>query len=302
MVRSPALPLAALACLGCLAAPAFAQADPPTPSPPTPSPPTPSPPTPSPPTPSSPTPSPSPDEAGLRRQTGRLAMTLCARRTRPTREWVRLAVEVKAQGALVDRTRVLDVSVVRRPDLRWVRVRFREPASLRGRAILVRTPHAGEAQAWSYDPARRRVERIAPPGDDERLGGTGLTWSDLRGEEPERWRYRLVEEGSLSLGGAAPRAVLRISARAARGAGRRRISLDRASRLPLVLEELSASGEVARRVVFRRYAPFGDEGFRAGLRAIEHDRGRRLSEVRALQRRPEVPARHLDPDRFGEGE
>ncbi|HBP19479.1 MAG TPA: hypothetical protein DEA08_17030 [Planctomycetes bacterium] len=251
-------------------------------------------------------PDPAPREDALRRETGRLAMTLALRRTRPTREWVRLSVEVTTKGALVDRTRVLDVSIVRAEEVRWARVRFREPASLRGQALLVRTPARGEERAWRYDPARRRVERIAPPGEDERLGGTGLTWSDLRGEEPQRWSYRLVEEGELTLGKESPRAVLRISARelapAQQDPRRRRITLDRGSRLPLLVEELDPQGAVARRVWFRRYARFGAGGYRAGLRAIEHGGGQRLSEVRALERRAEVPPRHLDPARFGDGE
>lgn len=242
------------------------------------------------------------DDSALRRETGRLAMTLVARRTRPEREWVRLSVEVSTKGALVDRTRVLDVSVVRRPEVRFVRVRFREPANLRGRAILVRTPARGEERAWSYDPARRRAERIAPPADDERLGGTGLTWADLRGEEPARWSYRLVEEGRLRVGEGSERPVLRISARARAGSARRRITLDRQARLPLLVEELSPEGAVARRLWFRRYARFGEGGFRAGKLAIEHAEGKRLSEVRALERRGEVPPRHLDPDRFGASE
>ncbi|MGE0711460.1 MAG: outer membrane lipoprotein-sorting protein [Planctomycetota bacterium] len=269
------------------------------------------------PTPSAAPVAPAPDDEALRAETARLAAELMTRRTRPTRERARLEVRVLERGSLVERTRVLDVSLARVDGRAQVRVRFREPAALRGQATLVREDPDGRRHAWRWDPARRRVERIAPPQEDERLGGTGLTWADLRGEEPGRWGWRLGGAAQLTLpGGQETREVLQLSARlrsSQRADGRapagglpagRRLYLDRQLKLPLLIEELDLEGKVQRKTWLARWRRLEGEGdaWRADARSIAVPGSERLSEVKALERSPEVPAFHLDPDRFGQDE
>jgi hypothetical protein len=240
-------------------------------------------------------------------------MELLKRRTQPQRERVRLRVGVFAHGALVDRERVLDVSVRRDKASVAVRVRFREPATLRGVAVLSLEELVDgkrTRRAWRYDPQRRRVSRIAVPSQDERLGGTGLTWEGLRGEEPHRWRYTLVGEARLELKGdpakgrkPVARTVLHILARPRADGAVRRLYLDREHKTPLLSESLDSKGRVVRRVRFWRYRRQGEAAgvriWRAFSLSIHLPQSKRLSEVKLVERWGAVPSYHFDPDRFG---
>lgn len=230
------------------------------------------------------------EDATLRREAGRLAATLAARRTQPPRLFLRLQVEVSSAGSLVDRSRTLDLTRLRSGKTQALRVRFRAPEGLAGQAILLRE-EAGARRAWRYDPQRQQSEPIKWPSGGQGLGGTGLTWSDLWGHDPSRWRYRLEGEEELSLG-PKPIRVLRVQALGLAGA-KRLLHLERDRRLPICVEEVGPGG---RRQVWRSGWVERKETWISTRWRITSATSTSRVEVR--EHRLEAPAAHLDPSRF----
>lgn len=237
------------------------------------------------------------DEAVLAREAGRLAATLAARRTQPPALSWRLKVEVSSLGSLVDRSRVLDVTRQLGDKVRALRVRFRAPEALVGRAILLRVE--GETRrAWRYDPDRLQAEPMKWPSGIQGLGGTGLSWADLWGPEPTRWRYRLEGEEELTVS-EAPIRVLRIQAKGPAGATRL-LHLERARRLPLCVEEpWGPKDKKGRRQVWRsRWLESG--AYYLPQRWLITT-PTQTSRVELVEQRLEAPPAHLDPSRFQRG-
>lgn len=224
-----------------------------------------------------------------------MAAVLFTRRTEPDLLWCRLEVEVPS-AALGGKRRVLDVTRRRLEAERSLRVRFREPSSLRGTALLLRQGPDQERAAWRYEPERERLTPIPWPDQDEQLGGTGLRWRDLWGEEPARWRYRLEDSGSLSRGGDPERAVevLRVRAIAREGRLQRLLHLERGQGLPLLVEE--ARPEHERRLIWRSgWRQVGSHWFPATIRIVA---GEEQSVIRVTRIEASAPPAHLDPSRF----
>lgn len=219
-----------------------------------------------------------------------MAATLAARRTQPPALSIRLRVEVSSLGSLVDRSRILDVTRVLGPKLRGLRVRFRAPEGLAGQAILLRAE--GRAQrAWRYDPDRLQVEPMKWPSGVQGLGGTGLSWSDLWGSEPARWRFRLDGEEELTVS-ESPIRVLRILAKGPADQARV-LHLERARRLPICVEEPWGRG---RRKVWRS-GWIEREGYYLPRRWLITT-PTLTSRVELQEERLEAPPAHLDPSRF----
>lgn len=259
-----------------------------------------------------------------REEVGALVARLARERALPLREHARLRLITLGAGPL-EREAVLELSLERRAgdaaseDQRpepangepasgagegaalRLRVRFEAPPAERGVALLIERPGGGAAaRAWRYDPARRRAAPCPPPPLDERLAGSALRWGDLLVDDPARWGTpRLEREATLRYPPAArsaPRAVY-VLASAGEAGARRRLHVDRARGALLCAEELDRDGRVARalwawdqRVVGERWRPFA-------LRVVERE-GERHTEVRAEERRDEVPPGHFDPHRF----
>ena len=182
------------------------------------------------------------------------------------------------------------------PKLRALRVRFRAPEGLAGQAILLRVE--GEARrAWRYDPDRLQAEPIRWPSGAQGLGGTGLTWADLWGPEPTRWRYRLDGEEELRVP-EEPIRVLRVQAKGPAGTTRL-LHLERARRLPLCVEEPWGQDGKGRRQVWRsRWLERG--GYYLPQRWLITT-PTETSRVELLEHRLEAPPAHLDPSRFQRG-
>lgn len=259
------------------------------------------------------------DEPSLRRETGRLIADLVARRTDPLEEHALLQIDLEERGRIVDRSRRVEVSWVRRDGTSAMRVRFREPANLRDQAWLVRTDAQGGAQAWRWDPTRRRADRCRPLEPTWRLGGSGLTLEDLGPEAPGAHDWLLEREGSLDLSASPtePPAVIAAVTSASRpvrvvvatpragergayaGAARRRLIVDAETHAPLAVEMLDAQGARSR---WRRD---GDwrwvQGLLRPFRAAVVEPGEgRITRVTVEWRRPSAPGAHFDPDRFQE--
>jgi Outer membrane lipoprotein-sorting protein len=252
------------------------------------------------------------EEARLRRETAALAVDLARRVTHPAESWVRLRVEIEREGLAFDRTRRLDVSRVVDGGRLTVRLRFLEPASLRGQAWLIVREADGEQTVHHYDPGERRVTRLPPLEPTWPVGGTALTLDDLRGDLPGAHAYTLVREGQLTppdgqQGDARP--VLVIEATPVSGpdgaphpdayaaAPRRLLSLDREHQVPLREEDRSADGRVLR-VLARRFARGRSGHLRCAALLVTTPSEQRLDRVAVESYRDGVPAAHLDPGRF----
>ena len=208
---------------------------------------------------------------------------------------MRLEVVVSDLGSLVDRRRTLDVTRVREGGAEALRIRFRAPASLIGRSLLLRREQ-GQELAWRFDRARQKVEPLAWPKGTQELGGTGLTWSDLWGPQPGEWRYRLEGEGDLALGESSDAQKVRVLRIRALGPGgvARLLHLEHKRRLPLLIDERRRGGE--RRLVWRsRWKESGEFWIPLRLR-IQAARATSRIEVRSF--RLQAPSAHLDPSRF----
>ena len=253
--------------------------------------------------------SPARSEADARQEAGRLAATLAVRRSEPDALWCRLEVEVP--GAGLGKRRVLEVTRLRAAGERSLRVRFREPASLRGRALLLREVQGApgaepERWAWRHEPERERAAPIPWPEEDEQLGGAGLRWRDLWGEELACWRYRAEDLGTLALGGGrgageggageggAGVEVLRVRSRARSGDLWRLLHLERRQGLPLLVEEVRPGQE--RRLIWRSgWRRVGAYWQPSTIRVVS---GEELSVIRLREVETSAPAAHLDPSRF----
>lgn len=262
------------------------------------------------------------EEPAREAEVGALVTQLARERALPRREHARLRLITRGAGPL-EREAVLEVSLERssgdealereateagesargadeHAPLR-LRVRFAEPPSLRGVALLIERPAGGAAaRAWRYDPARRRATPCPPPGPDERLAGSALRWRDLLADDPSGWRAPALERRATlhypPEAGSEPRAVYVLTCTAA-GRARRRLHVDRARGALLCAEELDPEARAVRalwawdqRVIGERWRPFA-------LRVVERE-GERETEVRVEERRAEVPPDHFDPHRF----
>lgn len=208
------------------------------------------------------------------------------------------------KGKLVDRTRRLDLSRQRRAKSRALRVRFREPPDLRGVAYLIVERAGKPAQAWRYDPQRRRSSRITAPRWDEEVAGTGLSWADLRGALPGgvTWSYRgesrlKVPARSKSAKALRRRVLVIEGTRAGARRPTRRVHVDRTRYVPWLTQTLDGKGKVTKLRWERDHRRVGDR-----LRPFEitiAEPGReRLSRVTVERRAVKVPKAHLDPNRY----
>lgn len=254
---------------------------------------------------------PAPAEEALRGETGRLLARLVREKTLPAAEEALLQVEVDERGRLFGQTRVVEVSVRRHERGEDLRLRFREPAELRGRAWLL----LADGRAYAYDPARRRAERVPPLEPGWRVGGGGLLLRDLRapawglGDDP--WTHvhlrdeRLLPPGDAQAApGAADdeapgRAVHVVRSTPPGGGGAREAWIDRERHVPWVVFERDAQDRVAREVRASDWRPLQGR-LRPFALEVAEPGAERVTRVVVRARSASAPALRFDPARFRE--
>jgi hypothetical protein len=84
------------------------------------------------------------------------------------------------------------------PDgLRRSLIFFREPADIRGTALLTWEMPGGKSKQWLYLPARGKLQRIADNNGTAAFMGTDFTYEDLKPDDIDRYRYTVTGEETI---------------------------------------------------------------------------------------------------------
>lgn len=235
------------------------------------------------------------DDAALRQETGTLLARVVEKTTRPEAEESELELSRSVDGNPFERSARVEVAWRRAEGEEALRVRFREPPSLRDHAWL-QVWRGEQTTCWRWTPARPRPERVTPLPGTWRLAGSGLVLDDLRGERAGAWTWTLLGDAQreglrLHLLQATPRA----GEAGHPGAVVRLLRVDAERRLPLEAEWRDAGGAWLKRARLSDWRALAGKLRPFALELVEPGQTTR---VKVTSRRSEPPAPRFDPDAF----
>ena len=120
-------------------------------------------------------------------------------------------------------------------------LRFLEPETIRGTALLTLEASDRNDDQWVYLPALKRTKKIAASRRSERFAQTDFTYEDLRTEDFARHTYRRLDDAALA---GVPCFQIEATPRTAEDSGysRRVVTVEKARFLTLKVEYFDAKG------------------------------------------------------------
>lgn len=237
------------------------------------------------------------DEQALRSETGLLLARVVEKTTRPAAEDAELELSRSVDGNPFERSARIEVASRRREGEEALRIRFRDPPSLRDHAWL-QVWRGEQVTCWRWTPARPRPERITALPGTWRLAGSGLLLDDLRGERAAAWAWTLGGETEKS-----GRTVHLLLATPPAGTGdaghpgavKRLLRVDAERRIPLEVEWLDGKD---RRLKTARLSDWRALAGKLRPFALELVEEGQTTRVKVTSRRSEPPDARFDPDAF----
>lgn len=135
------------------------------------------------------------------------------------------------------------------------RVQFESPADVRGTRMLTWSHKTGNDDQWLYLPAVKRVKRINAANKSGAFMGSELAYEDLGSQEPEKYRYRWLQDSEVN--GRACDLLERVPVSRQSGYARHVLCLDREYQLPLHIDYFDRKNELLKTSVYSQHSRHG---------------------------------------------